>query len=149
MTGAGDVGGGDGGPGGHGGAPGGGVYEWVQRATDLLTRGDAAAAVVLLERASSEEPRSASILEALGRAQFQAGQRDRAAATFAHLVELSPDSDYAHFGLGVALARLGRFTEAAEHLALAVAMDPEREEYAERLRQVRATLRAREVAEGA
>lgn len=135
-------------PAGAGGSPGGGVYEWLRRATDLLERGDAAPAVVLLERASAAEPRSASVLETLGRAQFQAGQRDEAAATFTRLVELSPDSDYAHFGLGVALSRLGRFGLAAEHLAMAVAMRPDRQEYVERLRQVRATLRAREAAGG-
>lgn len=131
-----------------GGAPGGGVYEWVRRAGDLLERGDAAAAAVLLQRASALEPGSASILEALGRAEYQAGQRDRAAASFARLVEMHPDGDYAHFGLGLSLSRLGRFKEAAEHLALAVAMRPDREEYVAQLNQVRATLRAREAAGG-
>ncbi len=131
------------------GAPEGGVYEWFHRATDLLERGDAAAAVVLLERAGAAEPRSASVLEALGRAQYQARRRDEAAATFERLVEMTPDADYAHFGLGLALARLGRFHDAAEHLAMAAAMRPDRAEYVENLRQVRATLRAREGAEGA
>ncbi len=130
------------------GAPGGGVYEWVRRAGDLLERGDAAAAAVLLQRASDVEPGSASILEALGRAEYQAGQRDRAAASFARLVEMHPDGDYAHFGLGLSLSRLGRFKEAAEHLALAAAMRPDREEYVQHLQQVRATLRARESAGG-
>ncbi len=124
------------------------MYEWVRRAHDLLEGGDAAPAVVLLQRASAEEPGSASILEALGRAQYQAGARDAAAGTFAALVEMTPDADYAHFGLGVALARLGRLREAAEHLALAEAMRPDRREYGQRLRQVRATLRAREAAGG-
>ena len=61
---------------------------------------------------------------------------------FAALVASQPDDDYAQLGLGLALARQGRFRESAEHLALAVAMRPDRTEYVAQLRQVRATLRA-------
>jgi Flp pilus assembly protein TadD len=125
------------------GAPEGGAYEWLRRGTELLERGDAAAAATLLERAAQHEPRSASILETLARAQYDSGQAARAVTTFGRLVELTPDADYARFGLGVSLSRVGRFEEAAEQLALAAAMRPERSEYVERLRQVRATLAAR------
>jgi Flp pilus assembly protein TadD len=130
-------------PAGGGGAPPGGAYEWLRRGHELLARGDAAAAATLLERAAHLEPESASVLEALARAQHDSGRPGEAASTFARLVEMSPDADYARFGLGVSLSRLGRFEEAAEQLALAVAMRPERGEYVERLRQVRATLAAR------
>lgn len=132
-----------------GGTPGGGAYEWLQRGLALLDRGDAAAAAVLLERAARDQPGSASVLEALGRAQYQAGHVDAAASTFAALVSASPDADYAHFGLGLSLTRLDRLPEAVEHLALANAMRPDRTEYGERLRQARATLRARREAGGA
>jgi len=126
-----------------GGAPSGGAYEWLQRGLRLLDSGDGFAALVLLERAAREHPGSASVLEALGRAQYQAGQPEAAAQTFSDLVAASPDADYAHFGLGVALTRLDRLDEAVEHLALATAMRPDRSEYQDRLRQARATLRAR------
>lgn len=125
------------------GAPEGGTYEWLKRGTELLERGDAAAAATLLERAAEREPASASVLETLARAQYDAGRASEAVATFGRLVEIAPDADYARFGLGVSFARLGRFEEAAEQLALAAAMRPERREYVERLRQVRATLAAR------
>lgn len=125
------------------GAPEGGAYEWLRRGTELLQRGDAAAAATLLWHAAEQEPGSASVLEALARAQYDSGQASEAAVTFARLVDLAPDADYARFGLGVALSRVGRFQEAAEQLALAVAMRPERPEYVQRLRQVRATLAAR------
>ena len=125
------------------GAPGGDAYEWLHRGLQLLERGDAAAAAVLLARAAREQPNSASVLEALGRAQYQAGRAEEAADAFGRLVRASPDADYAHFGLGVALTRLGRFREAVEHLALATAMRPDRQDYGDRLRQARATLRAR------
>jgi predicted Zn-dependent protease len=123
--------------------PGGGPYEWWQRGVELLERGDAAAAAVLLERAVEAESRSASSWEALGRASYDAGRFDRAAEAFARLVELSPDSHYGHFGLGLSLTRLDRFERGVEHLAMASVMSPERPEYADRLRQARATLRAR------
>jgi predicted Zn-dependent protease len=125
------------------GAPQGGPYEWWRRALELLERGDAAAAAVLLERTVEVESGSASGWEALGRASYDAGQFQRAAEAFARLVELSPDSHYGHFALGLSLTRLDRFERGVEHLAMATAMSPERPEYTDRLRQARATLRAR------
>jgi len=59
------------------------------------------------------------------------------------IVEASPSDDYAHFGLGLALARTGDHQAAAEYLALAAAMRPDRKPYTDALRQVRAVLRAR------
>ena len=56
------------------GPPEGGVYEWYQRGVQLLAEGHPAAAATLLARASGVEPGSRSILEALGRAQYDAGR---------------------------------------------------------------------------
>jgi Flp pilus assembly protein TadD len=83
------------------------------------------------------------VLEALGRAQFDAGRYAAAADSFRQIVEASPSDDYAHFGLGLALARDGNPAAAAEHLALAAAMRPDLPHYTNALRGVRATLRAR------
>jgi Flp pilus assembly protein TadD len=83
------------------------------------------------------------VLEALGRAQFGAGRYAAAADSFRQIVEASPSDDYAHFGLGLALARGGNPAAAAEHLALAAAMRPELRHYTDALRGVRATLAAR------
>ena len=88
-------------------APHGDVYTWYQRGLELLGRGSPAAAAQLLERAAEAEPGSRSVLEALGRAQFDTRRYDEAAATFRRIVEASPSDDYAHFGLGLALARGG------------------------------------------
>jgi tetratricopeptide (TPR) repeat protein len=124
-------------------AAGGDTYDLYRRGLDLLGRGSAAAAALLLERAAAAEPQSRSVLEALARAQFDAGQYAAAAGNFRRIVEASPSDDYAQFGLGLALARTGDPGAAAEHLALAVAMQPDRRHYADALRSVRATLRAR------
>jgi hypothetical protein len=45
--------------------------------------------------------------------------------------------------LGLALSRNGEHERAAEYLALAAAMRPDRKPYTDALRQVRATLEAR------
>lgn len=130
------------------GPPGGGPYDWWQRGVEFLQRGDAAAATVLLERAVQAENASASSWEALGRASYDAGQFPRAVEAFARLVDLAPDSHYAHFALGLSLTRVGLFERGVEHLAMACAMRPDRHEYTDRLRQARATLRARRNAAG-
>ncbi len=83
------------------------------------------------------------MLEALARAQFDAGRYAAAADNFRRIVEASPSDDYAQFGLGLALARTGDPAAAAEHLALAAAMRPDLGHYTEALRSVRATLSAR------
>jgi tetratricopeptide (TPR) repeat protein len=124
-------------------APGGDSYAWYRRGLDLLSRGSPAAAAELLERAAEAEPGARSVREALARAQFDAGRYAQAADSFRQNVEAIPSDDYAHFGLGLALARSGDPVAAAEHLALAAAMRPELAHYAEALRGVRATLAAR------
>jgi Flp pilus assembly protein TadD len=119
------------------------TLQLYKRGLDLLGRGSPAAAVQVLERAAAAEPRSRSVLEALARAQFDAGQYAAAAENFRLIVEASPSEDYAQFGLGLALARTGDLSAASEHLALAAAMRPNLRHYTDALRNVRATLRAR------
>ena len=122
--------------------PEGDVHAWYRRGMELLGRGSPAAAAQVLQRAAAE-PGSRSVREALARAQFDAGWYAEAAGNFRMIVEASPSDDYAHFGLGLALARSGDHAAAAEYLALAAAMRPDAAHYTEALRSVRATLRAR------
>lgn len=125
------------------------TYALYHRGLELLGRGSAAAAAQILARAAAAEPQSRSVLEALARAQFDAGRYAAAAESFQRIVDASPSDDYAQFGLGLALARTGDPGAAAEHLALAAAMRPNLRHYTEALRSVRATLSARNrLAEG-
>ncbi|MET9021403.1 tetratricopeptide repeat protein [Actinopolymorpha sp. NPDC004070] len=126
------------------GTPGGDVYDWYRRGLALLEGGNSAAAAQLLERAREAEPGSKSIREALARAFFNSRHYADSAEAFEGLVDDNPSDDYAHFGLGLALSRLGRHDAAAPHLAMAAAMRPTVGHYNNALRQVRATLRARE-----
>jgi tetratricopeptide (TPR) repeat protein len=139
-------------PSGNGNAGGGGgadetdpvdVHSWYTTGLDLLSKGSPAAAAHVLQRAANAEPGSLSVREALARAQFDTGRYEAAAANFRTIVEASPTDDYAHFGLGLALARSGEHEAAAEYLALAAAMRPDRKPYTDALRQVRATLKSR------
>jgi tetratricopeptide (TPR) repeat protein len=118
--------------------PEGGVYEWYQRGLRLLDEGSPEAAATLLARAAEREPGSRSILEALARAQYDAGRYEEAVLSFTALTAANPTDDYAHFGLGLAASRAGDLPLAAEHLALAVAMRPDLGHYARALRGVRA-----------
>ncbi len=120
--------------------PEGDVYEWYQRGVQLLRDGHPAAAATLLSRAADAEPGSRSILEALARAQYDAGRYQEAVISFTALTAVSPTDDYAHFGLGLSASRAGELRLAAEHLALAVAMRPDVGHYARALRGVRARL---------
>lgn len=125
------------------GDPAGSPYDWYVRGTALLEAGDANAAALLLGRLLTEEPWSRSVLEALARALYDARRYEEAAQAFGDLVDRAPDSDYAHFGLGLSLWRLQRFHLAGEHLAMASVMRPGRAEYQQALAQVRATQAAR------
>ena len=122
------------------------VHSWYATGMALLEKGSPAAAAQVLQRAANAEPDSRSVREALARAQFDTGQYAAAAANFRVIVEASPTDDYAHFGLGLSLARAGDHEAAAEYLALAAAMRPDRKHYTDALRQVRATLKFRKEA---
>jgi tetratricopeptide (TPR) repeat protein len=128
---------------GLGGAGGGGpnpdeVYDLFRRGSDLLERGDFAAAAIPLERARAYEPDKTSIREALGRAYFRAQRYAEAREEFAAVVERSPVNDYAHFCLGRAFQMTGHRVEARRHLKLAAGLRPDREDYRKYLERVQA-----------
>lgn len=124
-------------------SPYGDPHAWYQRGLELLSRGSPAAAAQILQRAAAAEPSSRSVREALARAQFDARRYEEAAGNFRLIVEASPTDDYAHFGLGLSLARSGDPASAAEYLALAAAMRPDSKHYANALLAVRARLQSR------
>ncbi len=116
------------------------AYDWYTRGVQLLEAGSPAAAAQLLSRAAQAEPTSRSILEALGRAQFEAGWYSAARQSFARIIDANPADDYAQFAMGLSAARTGDLRTAVEHLALAAAMRPDVAHYGRELRMVRARL---------
>jgi len=118
--------------------PPGQVYDWYTRARQLHDDGDPAGAVELLQWAAAAEPQARSVREALARALFDARRFAEAAETFASIVGEDPADHYAQFGLGLSSLRRGQADLAVNHLAIAVALRPEREEYGVALRSARA-----------
>ncbi len=111
------------------------AYEWYQRGMSLLKAGDVHAAATLLERAAAAEPRKSSIHEALARAYFGARRFAAALEQFTLVLDISPTNDYAHFGAGLCLGRLGRLREAVGHLRMANVMRPGNADYERALEQ--------------
>jgi Flp pilus assembly protein TadD len=118
-------------------APAGEVYDWYRRGMSLLEGGNPAAAAALLEHAVQAEPDSRSLREGLARAQYASRDFEAARDNFAAIVAVAPSDDYAQFGLGLAQLRTGALADAAEHLALAVAMRPENKHYGTALNTAR------------
>lgn len=115
-----------------------GAYELFRRGSQLLAEQHPGAAAVLLERCLALEPGKASILEALGRAYFNLGNHAAAAERFRAIVDANPLADYAHFGLGLASARLGDRRAAGQHLRMAVFLKPANQDYQRALQRLEA-----------
>ena len=107
------------------------AYQLLQRGLELLRDGHPAQAALVLERAVQHEPGKGSILEALGRACFEAGRYPYAAASFEEALEADPTNDYAHYCLGLCYLKLKRKAEAGGQFKLAWFLRP-REEYREK-----------------
>ena len=120
-----------------------GPYEWFVQASRLLDDGRSSEAAELFAKVVEVDPTSRSAMEGLARAEFDSHAYEQAADAFTRLLEMAPDEDYAHFGLGLSLWRLRRFPEARDHLGMAAVMRPNRADYASALGQVKATLAAR------
>ena len=108
----------------HAAAPMSPVYELYQEGCRLLDDGDAAGAVVPLERAVALQPETASLHEALARACFATSRIRRAGREFEQALALDPSNAYAHYGLGRTYERQGRLTLAGKHFKLASALSP-------------------------
>ncbi len=105
------------------------AYDWYQRGLELLQAGDVHAAATLLEKAAVAEPDKGSIREALARAYFRSSRFTAALEEFTAALEISPANDYAHFGAGLCLGRLGRVKHAVGHLRMANVMRPGNDDY--------------------
>jgi tetratricopeptide (TPR) repeat protein len=112
------------------------TYALFQRGSELLAAGHAHQAVIALEQARDAAPGHGSVREALGRAYYGAGRTSAAEAEFAEALAIDPSNDYAHFGLGLCLARGGKRARAVGHLRLAVVMRPEVDVYRQALERV-------------
>ena len=83
------------------------IYDLFQQGREHLERGDAAQALVALEKAKRLAPDKASIRERLGIAYFRLGRFAEAEAEFRALLDLAPNDDYGHYALGRCLEQSG------------------------------------------
>ncbi len=111
-------------------------YGLLRRGQEFMRARHFAQAAVVLERAARMEPGKGSILEALGRASYNAGDHARAGQVFTELLEVDPSAHYAHYALGQSLKQLGRPDEARTHLRIAVALAPGSRLYGSALRRL-------------
>ena len=88
-------------------------------------------AVMLFEKAIKLEPKKGSIREALATAYFNCGLFDAAEKHFREALQIDAASDFAHYGLGLCLAKEGRVIKAMGHLKLASAMTPSNKNYSD------------------
>ena len=109
------------------------TYDLYQQGRAHLKKGRAAQATVALEKAKRREPEKASIREALGIAYLRIQRYAEAEQEFRVMLELSPADHYAHYGLGRALEKQGKQSEANGHYKLASSLRPQNEHYASRI----------------
>lgn len=95
------------------------AYNHFKAGRDLLNQNHPAQASVALAKAHRLAPGEVSICEALGRAYYNFGAYEKAREVFNEAVELAPTNNYAHFGLGKSLEKLGEKRLARRHFKLA------------------------------
>jgi uncharacterized protein (AIM24 family) len=98
---------------------------FLDRGSEALTGGDAAAAREALERALELRPKDAKALALLGQACYRQRRFDDAAAAWQRLVDDNPVEPAARVNLGLAFLKAKRHPEARKQLEIALDLDPE------------------------
>ena len=97
----------------------------VQRAAELLSRGDARGAVPLYKEAVKETPNDPAIHYNLGIALGTIGQREEQRRALERTIELDPDFAMGHNQLGLLELEGGNFGAAETHFRKAISSDPQ------------------------
>jgi Flp pilus assembly protein TadD len=116
-----------------------GLFESYRRAEMFVADSRPLDALAALGPVLESQPDDASVQLLAGRAYLNSAQLRRAEQAFERVLAHDPSDHYARFGLGKALHRQGRLSEAHAQLKMAAAMDP-RPEYQEALGEVRARM---------
>ena len=93
--------------------------------SDLLTRGELAAASASLARARQLRPRDPQVLGLHGQSLYKQGRYEEAAEAYARLVDESPVEAAARVNLGLASLKAKRHADAVRQLEVALDLNPE------------------------
>jgi tetratricopeptide (TPR) repeat protein len=93
--------------------------------SDLLTRGELAAASASLARARELRPRDPQVLGLHGQSLYKQGRYEEAAEAYARLVDESPVEAAARVNLGLASLKAKRHADAVRQLEVALDLNPE------------------------
>src|SRR5947208_215728 len=100
----------------------------VNRANELLQKGDLDGALACWEMALQKSPRNLAIRREIyrniGDVFSKMGRTDEAIAQFEKCLSISPDFAEAHHDLANALRRTGRYSDAVAHYESALRLDP-------------------------
>jgi len=105
------------------------AYELFSMGKKLASANEHLRAAMLLEKASMLEPEKGSIHEALATSYFNCGFYQAAKKHFIRALDINAANDFAHYGLGLCLAKEGRFEPALGSLKIALAMKPDDPSY--------------------
>lgn len=86
-------------------------------------------AIMHFEKAKAIEPEKGSIRESLARAYYNCGFYVSAKKNFKKAIEIDATNDFAHYGLSMALIKIGRIKKAKGHIRIALSMKPKSEKY--------------------
>ena len=111
------------------------AYELFSEGSALVNCNDHLSAIMVFEKAKEIEPEKGSIREALARSYYNCGLYSSAKKNFSKAIEIDAANDYAYFGLGLCLIKMGRFSAALGQLKIASAMKPQNETYIKTIRK--------------
>ncbi|MFO7929417.1 MAG: tetratricopeptide repeat protein [Candidatus Humimicrobiaceae bacterium] len=112
------------------------AYYHFRKGKKLAGQNNFIHAIMHLEKAKEEEPEKASIREVLARAYYNCGFYSPARDNFQKAVEIDAANDFAYYGLGLSLAKLGKIKRAIGQLKIAVTMKPQSEDYKKALEKL-------------
>lgn len=113
------------------------AYSFFIKGKRLFKKKEFLKAAMLLEKSKKLEPERGSIREFLAASYYNLGFIEASKKNFLKALEIDPCNDYAHFGIGLCLARQGNIGKALGHLKMALAMKPESELYRNTLNKLK------------
>ncbi len=114
------------------------AYYQFKKGKKLAEQNNFIEAIMHLEKAKEKEPEKASIRETLARAYYNCGFYSTAKSNFQKALEIDAANDFAYYGLGLSLAKMGKIKRAIGQLKIAATMKPHSEEYRRALKKLSA-----------